>query len=434
LHIAQLIAAQAVQTVLTGQNLTNALPNALAQYPQATPQQKGGGADLSYGTLRFYFELRFYLKRLLKSPLKDKRVEALLLVALYQLQYDQAKSFTVVDQAVTAVTKLKSPVVKGWAKGLVNGVCRQYLRQQDSLKAEAQDDLSARYAYPYWWIAKLKSQYPQQWQDILETGNQHPPMSLRVNTAHLEAEQYQKQLLAKNINARVLNHEALMLDQPLPVTLLPDFEKGAVSVQDYGAQLAAHALDLADGMTVLDACSAPGGKATHCLQQADVQLSALDRDQARLEKVQQNLDRLQLSANLICADAASQAWWDGQHFDRILADVPCSASGIVRRHVDMKVLRRVDDIEKFAEQQQKILSNLWQMLKKGGKLLYVTCSIFDEENQAQIDQFLSKTADAQLLSIPQLRSASFPQLQIQGKQLLPNTIHDGFYYALLQKV
>ncbi len=434
MNIAQLIAAHAVQLVLDGQNLTTAMPAALEQYPQATPQQKAGGADLSYGALRYYFELRFYLKRLLKQPLTDARVEALLLVALYQLQYDQAKSFTIVNEAVKAVAKLKRPPVKAWAKGLVNAVCRNYLRQQKSLKQAAHEDLTALYAYPYWWIQKLKTQYPQYWEAILNTGNEHPPMTLRLNTAELSATDYQLRLLAEDMDSTVLNAEALVLKKPVSVSKLPEFEAGLVSVQDYGAQLAAHALDSQSGMKVLDACSAPGGKTTHCLQLADIILTALDHDELRLSKVQQNLDRLQLAANLQCGDAAKQDWWDGQLFDRILADVPCSASGIVRRHVDMKCLRRVDDIERFADQQAKILVNLWQMLAKGGKLLYVTCSIFDEENQRQIDQFLSKTDDAKQLPIPQLDSTSFSDLLHQGNQLLPNQTHDGFFYALLQKV
>lgn len=433
MNIAQLIAAHAVQQVLDGQNLTTAMPGAMAKYPQATLQQRAAGADLSYGALRYYFELRFYLKRLLNKPLTDARVEALLLVTLYQLQYDQAKSFTVVNQAVKAVSQLKRPAVS-WAKGLVNAVCRNYLRQQASLKQVASEDVTALYAYPYWWVQKLKAQYPQHWEAILNTGNEHPPMTLRLDTANVSASDYQSKLLAQGMDSTVLNEEALMLKKPVPVSKLPEFDTGLVSVQDYGAQLAAHALDLQSDMKVLDACSAPGGKATHCLQLADIALTALDQDEERLNKVQQNLDRLQLKANVQCGDAAKQDWWNGQQFDRILADVPCSASGIVRRHVDMKCLRRVDDIERFAEQQAKILANLWQMLAKGGKLLYATCSIFDEENQRQIDQFLSQTDDARQQPIPQLESSIFPRLHCQGNQLIPNQQHDGFFYALLQKV
>ncbi len=433
MNIAQLIAADAVKHVLNGQNLTVALPIALAQFPQATPQQKSAGTDLSYGTLRYYFELRFYLTRLLKQPLSDARVQSLLLVALYQLQYDQAKPFTVVNQVVKAVSQLQQPVVKGWAKGLVNAVCRNYLRQQASLKQAASEDISALYAYPRWWVNRVKAQYPQDWQAIIETGNQHPPMTLRLNTSKSSATQYQSVLSEAGIQSTILSPEAIMLDKPVAVAKLPEFASGLVSVQDYGAQVAAHALDLAPGLTVLDACSAPGGKTTHCLQRADIELTALDHDEKRLDKVRQNLERLQLAANIQCGDASKQDWWDGQSFDRILADVPCSASGIVRRHVDMKCLRRADDIERFAKQQSKILANLWQMLSKGGKLLYVTCSIFDEENQRQIDQFLSQTDNAKQLPVQQLGSASFPGLLHQGNQLVPNQKHDGFFYALLQK-
>ncbi|MCB5188290.1 16S rRNA (cytosine(967)-C(5))-methyltransferase RsmB [Methylobacillus caricis] len=425
MHISQQLAAQAVGQVLAGRNLSIVLEDAFRRHHAITPQQRAVAQDLSYGTLRFYGRLQAVLDMLLQKPLTDEYIHHLLLVALYQLSFDRAASHTVVNQAVLAAAKSK----KSWAKGLVNAVLRNFLRQQSELEGRLQGNELALYSYPGWWISKLRQQYPQHWQAMLEAGNQHPPMTLRVNRRHGNASGYLEELHGAGLSATLLSEEAVVLEQPTPVGRIPGFSEGRVSVQDFGAQLAALELDVSDGMRVLDACCAPGGKTGHVLELADVSMTAIDHDPQRLQRVRENLDRLHLQADLITGDAATpDNWWNGVPYDRILADVPCTASGIVRRHVDIKWLRREQDIASFTRQQAVILQGLWRLLAKGGKLLYVTCSVFHEENQQQIDQFLHTQADARLLPY---RHA---QLELTKGQLYPGKEHDGFFYALLQKV
>lgn len=433
MYISQQIAANAVHEVFLGRNLTTALPAALARFPDATAQQKGAAADLSYGTLRYYGEVDAYLKALLEKPLADERIHALLLVAIYQLAHDKADAFTVVNQAVHAVSQLKKPAVKPWAKGLVNAILRNFLRQKEPLAIKFKEHEVAAYSYPQWWINKLRVHYPDQWQPMLTVGNQHPPMTLRVNTKKISTPDYLQLLAQSEIDAMQLGEQAVVLTKPLAVEKISGFTDGVVSVQDYGAQLAAHLIDVKEGMRVLDACCAPGGKTGHILELADVQMTALDSDAVRLQRVESNLARLNLKANLRVGDAGATDWHDGVPFDRILADVPCTASGIVRRHVDIKWLRRESDIASFTAQQAKILPNLWQMLAKGGKLLYVTCSVFKEENQSQIDRFLQLHPDATQIAICDLLDSEHQNITHMQGQLIPNNSHDGFFYALLQK-
>ena len=390
-----------------------------------TPQQRATSQDLAYGTLRFYAQLEALLQQLLQKPLSDAFIHHLLLVSLYQLAYDKAGVHTVVNQAVLAAAKTR----KAWAKGLVNAVLRNFLRQRDTLEEKLANNLVAQYSYPQWWINKLQQQYPDHWSAMLEAGNQHPPMTLRVNRRHGDTNSYLARLQDIGLKAHVLDEQAITLEHAVPVNRLPGFEQGHASVQDWGAQFAARELDVAPGMRVLDACCAPGGKTGHVLELADVEMTAMDSDAKRLQRVRQNLDRLELQASLLPGDAGNpQAWWDGVPYDRILADVPCTASGIVRRHVDIKWLRREEDVAAFAGQQRLILQGLWRLLAKGGKLLYVTCSVFNEENQQQIAQFLQSQSDARLLPF------KHGTLQSKQGQLLPGTDHDGFFYAVLQKV
>ncbi len=455
MYISQQIAAIAVSDVLAGRNLTLALPDALSSYPNATPQQKGAAADLSYGTLRFYGEVNAYLEKLLEKPLSNAHITALLLVAIYQLLHDKADDFTVVNQAVKAAGDAKPR----WAKGLVNGVLRNFLRQKDEIKeklaADPKTNEVALYSYPQWWINMLKTQYPEQdnkhntsensmpadqhpcaFQSILNIGNMHPPLTLRVNRKKISTEDYLQLLARQNIAAQHLGADAVMLEKPIPVEQIPGFLDGIVSVQDYGAQMAAHLLSPEEGARVLDACAAPGGKAGHILELFDVELTALDNDELRLQRVESNLNRLNLHADLQLGDAST--FTTEIPFDYILADVPCSASGIVRRHVDIKWLRRERDIATFTQQQLAILQQLWQLLAKGGKLLYVTCSIFNEENQQQIDWFLQKNADATQLPLLMTKDVdnnidTKPVKDAKSVQLIPNLQHDGLFYALLQK-
>lgn len=420
MRVSQRLAADAVGQVLAGHNLTNVLEALFKSHSQITPQQRAVAQDLTYGTLRFYGRIQSIISQLLDKPLTHEGVHRLLLVALYQLVYDKASSHTVVNQAVEAAATFK----KSWAKGLVNAVLRNYLRRADEFAEVDPQNEVATYSYPQWWINKLKQQYPECWQAILESGNTHPPMSLRINLKKTTPQDYSAILDAQDIAHQLVGHQAVILSRPLPVEQLPGFLEGAVSVQDYGAQFAAELLDVAPDMRVLDACCAPGGKTSHILELADVEMVALDHDAQRLERVQSNLDRLNLRAYLQVGDAGkAESWWDGKPFDRILADVPCSASGIVRRHVDIKWLRREVDVQTFSMQQTQILSSLWQLLAKGGKLLYATCSIFHEENQHQIDRFLEQHKDATQLMLTHPKNG----------QLIPCAEHDGFFYALLHK-
>jgi 16S rRNA (cytosine967-C5)-methyltransferase len=419
---AQLGAAQVVCKVLSGRNLNQVLGPALSSLPSQAAQQRAAMQDLSYGTLRFYGQLERVLQQLLHKPVQDAQLRCLLLVALYQLQYGKSAHHAVVDHAVRAARKTNAG-----AAGLTNAVLRQFLRKRAELLAVASATPEGRYSYPQWWIDEIRTQYGADAESILLAGNLHPPMTLRVNCRRTQAAEYIDLLAGQHIQARQIGTEALLLERPVAVEKLPGFGDGMVSVQDAGAQYAAHFLDLHDGMRVLDACAAPGGKSAHMLELAKVDLLALDKDAQRLQKVQENMQRLKLSAQLHAGDAArTEDWWDGKPFERILADVPCSASGVVRRHPDIKWLRRREDIVGFAQQQAQILAELWQTLASDGKLLYATCSVFHQENHGVIEDFLRQHSDARLLPL------QAPGMN-QG-QLLPNDQHDGFFYALLRKI
>lgn len=421
MHIVQQVAANIVGQVLAGRNLNQVISETLRSHAALSPQERGALQDLCYGTLRFYGQLARILDALLSKPLQDSRLYDLLLVALYQLQYTKAAKYAVVDHAVSAAKNIN--IATG---GLVNAVLRNYLRKDVSLVQHAGKTEEGRYSYPQWWIDAVKKQYAEKTGAILEAGNRHPPMTLRVNARCISPQQYLTQLTALNIGAQLVAPNALQLTTPLAVDKLPGFFEGVVSVQDAGAQHAANLLDVHKGMRVLDVCAAPGGKSAHLLESCDIDLVAVDKDEQRLERVKENLQRLKLEATLLCGDAAEPAsWWDGKAFERILADVPCSASGVVRRHPDIKWLRRPSDIEGFAKQQEQILEALWPLLARDGKLLYATCSIFARENQQVIETFLSRHKDAYQITI----SAH----DLNNGQLLPNDEHDGFFYALLQK-
>jgi 16S rRNA (cytosine967-C5)-methyltransferase len=282
----------------------------------------------------------------------------------------------------------------------------------------------ARYQHPQWWIDLVRGAYPERWEGILAAGNTHPLMTLRVNTRRVAPADYLQRLAEAGIAASAAGDAALLLERPVPVERLPGFAGGEVSVQDAAAQRAAGLLDLAPGLRVLDACAAPGGKSAHILERADVALTALDVDPERCERVVRNLERLSLRAEVHAADCMRpQTWWDGAPFERILADVPCSASGVARRHPDLKWLRRAGDAVAFATRQAAILDTLWQLLAADGKLLYVTCSVFPQENQEVVQAFLARTQGARSLPLPDGKES----------QWLPGPRHDGFFYALIQK-
>ncbi len=420
----QRIAASVVGKVLAGASLTVVLQETWRTHPVLLSQQRGAVQDLSYGVLRFYGQLDALLGLLLKKSLRDRRLYNLLLVSLYQLQYSKASSYAVVDHAVSTAATLGNGKEM---QGLVNAVLRNYIRRREILLEKVAESDVGRYAHPQWWIDKLRIQFPQNFQHVLEADNKRPPMTLRVNQRKISVAAYQKLLDERGMSAQLLWHGALQLKQPVVVEKLPGFAEGFVSIQDAGAQLAAPFLDVQDGMRVLDACAAPGGKSTHLLELAKIALTVLDNDAVRLARVEQNLERLEFMADcLVCGDAAHpDQWWNGVPFDRILADVPCSASGVVCRHPDIKWLRRESDLLQFTASQQEILNALWQILVRGGKLLYVTCSVFIEENRLQIEQFMRQHPDARLLPLS-------GEAMIDG-QLLPDIRHDGFFYSLLQK-
>ncbi len=422
MHNIQIAASQIVQQVMVdGRNLNQVLDESLRKKSIWTPAQRAALQDLSYGTLRYFGQLEGLLSLLLHNPLSDERIRYLLLVALYQLQYSKAAQHAVVDHAVKSAQMQHVKV-----SGLVNAILRNFLRNQTQLLQQVVQRVEAKHNHPNWWIAELKTQYADASTAILAAGNQHPPMTLRVNQRRGSTGDYLAKLTGQQIAATIIEPDAIQLAKPVGVDKLPGFFDGLVSVQDAGAQYAATLLDVHDGQRVLDACAAPGGKTAHILECATVELLAVDKDEKRLQRVADNLQRLGLSASLKVGDAAQpDDWWDGKLFDRILADVPCSASGVVRRHPDIKWLRRRTDLAGFAAQQLDMLQALWRVLAQDGKLLYATCSVFQQENAQVVAAFLTQHADAQRLPI------TLPNLS-QG-QLLPNDQHDGFFYALLQK-
>ncbi|MHB1143496.1 MAG: 16S rRNA (cytosine(967)-C(5))-methyltransferase RsmB [Thiobacillus sp.] len=413
----QKLAAGALEEVLAGAALHQVLPRRL-QHLQ-TPGERGALQDIVYGSLRQLGRLDAWLDALLERPLTDPELGWLLRVAIYQLAYTRAPAHAVVHNAVSAAGE-------GWRRGLANAVLRNFQRRRAELEKIADELPSARWSHPDWWIAKLQSQHPEHWQAILEASLLHPPFTLRVNIRRGDVAGYLQRLIEAGLPAHQTGPDAVTLDKAVPVHTLPGFDAGDVSVQDAGAQWAARLLDAQPGERILDACAAPGGKTGHILERADVDLVAIDVDAARLARVQENLDRLHLAATRVEGDAAQpDAWWDGRPFDRILADVPCSASGVVRRNPDIKWLRRPEDIPQFVAQQAVMLEALWRLLAPGGTLLYATCSIFHEENDGQVQAFLARhTGDAERCPLPE---------PLSDGPLLPAAEHDGFYYALLRK-
>lgn len=423
----QRLAAAVLGSVLAGRSLDAELAATWRAHARIDERRRAAVQDLAYGALRFLPRLEAVLEALLEKPLADARLRALLLVALYQLEHGRTAPHAVVDHAVRACHALGLTS----AKGLVNAVLRNFLRRRADLEARAERTDTARYCHPQWWIDRLRVQYPGEYAAILEAGNSRPPLALRVNRRRMRVADYLELLARHGMRGEAIGAAAVLLQKALPAARVPGLAEGLVSVQDAAAQLAAPLLDLSDGMRVLDACAAPGGKTGHALELADVNLTALDDDASRLERVRDNLARLGLTARVIRGDACDPAaWWDGRRFDRILLDAPCSASGIVRRHPDIKWLRREADIERYVELQRRMLDALWQTLESGGKFLYATCSVFREENREQVARFEKRHRDARRLALPALDE----ETQARAGQLLPDGRHDGFFYALLQKL
>lgn len=422
LAFALLGAAAAVVRVREGM----ALPQALAMVfsdTQATPQARGAIQDVAYRAMR-KLGWSDALVGIMAPKAPDPMVGALLACALPLMVKDADGSeaysqFTVVDQTVTAAA---SHPDTARAKAMMNAVLRRFQRERKELLDALDGNSVAQWNYPQWWIDAVITAYPKDWQAILETGNQPPPLTLRVNARRATVADYLTTLDAAGIAATQVGPYAVRLAKPVGVHQIPGFDDGVVSVQDAGAQMAAALLDVHDGMRVLDACAAPGGKTCHILELADVRLTALDADAKRLERVGENLQRLGLSARLQPAEAQHDSWWDGQPFDRIVADVPCTASGIVRRHPDIRWLRRKSDTLQLATLSREILDNLWKMLAPNGKLLFVTCSLWPQESEAQAAAFAVRHGATRLDAPGQLLPTGSAEQD-----------HDGLYYALFQK-
>ncbi|MFT4826180.1 MAG: 16S rRNA (cytosine967-C5)-methyltransferase [Halioglobus sp.] len=425
---ARAASAGIIKQVIAGKSLNQVLPSML---PKVAERDRPLVQQLCYGTLRQQPRLEGIVKQLLDKPLraKDGDVFALLLMGLYQLDDMRVPDHAAVAETVGASRALKKP----WAKGLINALLRRYLREREELIETL--DAAARSAHPKWLYQKIYQQWPEQADSIIQANNGQPPMSLRVNALKMTADVYLERLASEGIHARLCEHSpcGVRLDQPMDVELIPGFAEGEVSVQDEAAQMAALFLDAQPKERILDACSAPGGKACHIIEtQSQLnELVAADVDEQRLVKVTENLQRLKLTATVQRADAAEpRESFQAESFDRILVDAPCSASGVIRRHPDVKILRRPEDITEMAEQQLHILKGLWPLLKPGGSLLYATCSIFEEENSSVVNKFLQSNPDA---AYQEGIHSGLIQKRY-GQQLLPNANGgDGLFYAMLRK-
>ena len=425
------VAANVVSKVLKSEaSLASLLPEAQVEVHE---KDRALLKELCYGTLRLQPRLELYTKYLVTKPLrkKDFDILALLLLGFYQLRYTRIPDHAVLQETVAATTALK----KTWAKALVNGVLRQFQQQQEEIVAYYADHPLHISCHPKWLGELFEQHWPGETAAIFDANNHPGPMTLRVNRRLLTRDMYLKKLIAADIDAICcsFSDDGIQLVKSCNVDQLPGFFEGEVSVQDESPQLAPSLLELAAGQRILDACAAPGGKTCHLLEvEPGLQkLVAIDLDAQRLKKITENLTRLQLEAELVCADACMvDTWWDGHAFDRILLDAPCSATGVIRRNPDIKFLRRPTDIAPLAELQYALLTNLWRVLKPDGILLYATCSILPEENDQVIKRFLAGAADAKLLSI----DAAWGVTTSYGRQLLPKlNAHDGFYYARLRK-
>jgi 16S rRNA (cytosine967-C5)-methyltransferase len=428
----RLAAAKALAAVLSGKaSLNSSLPT---QLDKVEDRDRGFTQDLAFGTARWQPRLSALAEKLLQKPFKaaDADVEALLLVGLYQLLYTRVPAHAAIGETVGCADKLKKP----WAKGLLNAVLRNAQRESETIFAELERDPVVRTAHPRWLQKSLKAFWPEQWEAICAANNAHPPMILRVNRRHHSRDAYLDLLTEAGIAATpcVYSRDGIILEAAADVRSLPGFAEGWVSVQDEAAQLAADLLDLAPGQRVLDACCAPGGKTCHILEaeSALAGVVAVDLEAKRLVRVKENLERLGLNAELIAADGRdTEKWWDGKPFQRILLDAPCSATGVIRRHPDIKLTRQPDDIVALAQLQGELLDAMWKTLEVGGILLYATCSTLPTENTEVIAAFLERTPGARELDLATTAGIKQPH----GRQMLAQQGgHDGFYYAKLIKI
>lgn len=427
------IAARIINTVITdNKSLTTTLPQFITQlHPD---KELGLLKEICFGTLRWFHRLNYISQQLIKIPLKqkDQDIFVLILIGLYQLLFLRIPQHAVVSETVAAAYALKKP----WAAKLVNGVLRQFIRESTAILSMIEQNPVAHFSHPIWLIEAIQTAWADNWKTILENNNQHPPLSCRVNAQKYTRDAYLSLLHDQEISASKIDFttHGIVIDTPRDVHQLPEFASGALSVQDGAAQLAAILLDAAAGHRILDACAAPGGKTTHILEiQPKIEkLIAIDIDVNRMHHLQENLSRTENHAEIIIGDAAQpNKWWDGKLFDRILCDAPCSATGVIRRHPDIKLLRREMDIAQLIEQQWQLLNALWPLLKEGGILLYATCSALPAENNDLLKRFIATHDDAH----EEIINTKWGIAQEVGRQILTGMHNmDGFYYAKIKKM
>lgn len=416
-----------VQVVGQQKTLTQALESVLPKIPREN--DRAFVQALCYGVMRRYWRLDYLLGLLTRKPIKDLDLRMLALLGLYQLKYMRVKPHAAVAETVSAARR------KAWAKPLLNGILRTYLREQPELEARIEENETAAEAHPEWLASEIRRDWPDRHAEILRQNNLAPPLVLRVNRLAISPVAYLEQLAQAGIPAHAspVSDSAVILENPMPVENLPGFAKGWISVQDGAAQLAAPLLALKPGLRVLDVCAAPGGKLMHILETCPAlkDVVAIDIAPERVARIHENLARAGLNAKVLAADAADpKSWWDGQAFDRILLDAPCSATGVIRRHPDIKVLRKPGDLAALLALQRRILDAAWPMLTPGGLLLYATCSILRQENEASIAEFLGNHPDAREIPI----EATWGIAVSHGRQILTGDQGmDGFYYALIAK-
>ncbi|MGC3981599.1 MAG: 16S rRNA (cytosine(967)-C(5))-methyltransferase RsmB [Steroidobacteraceae bacterium] len=414
--------------------------DALLENRSDAPQERGLLRSLSYGSVRWYWRLLAVLSKLSSQPVKDLQpeVRALALVGLYQLLHTDIAAHAAVAETVEAARSLKLQR----ATGFLNAILRRCQREADALVAAVDEELAVRTAHPQWLATQLQQDWRDQAEAILHANNEHPPFWLRVNTQRVSRDAYREQLAAQGLQSEISAHspEALLLPQAVDVYSLPGFSEGSVSVQDAAAQLAAHLVDPQPGERILDACAAPGGKTCHMLelQPQLKEMVAIDIDASRLRRVYGNLRRLGQEATMMTADAGEpDSWWNGKLFDRILLDAPCSGTGVIRRHPDIKLLRRASDIVKLAARQSELLQNLWPLLAPGGRLVYASCSALRAENSHNVAAFLETHPEARDITAEVAGKFGFADLTASTTGLAIQAGQggmDGFYYACLHKV
>jgi len=417
--------AKILNSVLNGKNLDYSFEEFLSRNQKEINQKDFPKIKaIVFDTLRFLNSINFFLDNLIKVKNSNQIINSLLAVSINQLINSDHKDYVVINEAVKAAKEIDKKLFN-----FVNAVLRAFLRKRQDLEEKVEEDIESKYNFPIWWIKKFQKQYPKYWEKIITISNQKPPLTLRLNLNKILINEYLNLLHAKDIDYQILSDEALILKQTMSAFDIPGFMDGLVSVQDYGAQLGIRLLEINNSQKILDACAAPGGKTCHILEKYDVDLTAVDLNERRIDLVKENLYRLKLSANTYGGGLKKfNQNQDKDQFDRILLDVPCSGSGVIRRNIDIKWLRRKEDIDKLQKNQKNLLDMSWGLLKKGGKLLYVTCSIFSEENDDVINYFIKSHPDSEKINI------NFPNNIIcLDNQILPDQYNDGFYYCLLKK-